>query len=81
MMPAAARTLGANSPALKNPAVSLLPPLTAIRRVAAEIAIAVGMQGQKDALAPKLAEDELTPASDEDAVDARLRSIGTGGDR
>ncbi|HWO33981.1 MAG TPA: NAD-dependent malic enzyme [Candidatus Acidoferrum sp.] len=59
MMLAAARTLGGNSPALKDPSGSLLPRLTDIRRVAAEIAIAVGMEAQKEGLAPKLAEDEL----------------------
>jgi len=59
MMLAAARTLGANSPALKDSSASLLPRLTDIRRVAAEIAIAVGIQAQKEGLAPKLPEDEL----------------------
>ena len=59
MMLAAARALGANSPALKDPAASLLPPLTEIRRVAAEIAIAVGMEAQKNGVAPKLSVDEL----------------------
>jgi malate dehydrogenase (oxaloacetate-decarboxylating) len=50
MMLAAARTLGANSPALKDPSASLLPPLTDIRRVAAEIAVAVGIEAQRTAL-------------------------------
>jgi malate dehydrogenase (oxaloacetate-decarboxylating) len=59
MMLAAARTLGGNSPALKDSSASLLPRLTDIRRVAAEIAIAVGIEAQKDGVAPKLAEDEL----------------------
>jgi malate dehydrogenase (oxaloacetate-decarboxylating) len=59
MMLAAARTLGANSPALKDSSASLLPRLTDIRRVAAEIAIAVGIQAQKEGLAPKTTEDEL----------------------
>jgi len=59
MMLAAARVLAANSPALKDSAASLLPPLTDIRRVAVQIAIAVGMEAQKSGLAPKLAEDEL----------------------
>jgi len=59
MMLAAARTLGANSPALKDSSASLLPRLTDIRRVAAEIAIAVGIQAQKEGFAPKLTEDEL----------------------
>jgi malate dehydrogenase (oxaloacetate-decarboxylating) len=59
MMLAAARALAGNSPALKDSSASLLPPLTDIRRVAAQIAIAVGMEAQKDDVAPKLAEDEL----------------------
>jgi len=59
MMLAAARTLGGNSPALKDPFASLLPPLTEIRRVAAEIAFAVGIEAQKDGVAPKASEDEL----------------------
>ncbi len=59
MMLAAARTLGENSPALKDPSASLLPPLTDIRRVAAEIAFAVGIEAQKDGVAPKLSEEEL----------------------
>jgi malate dehydrogenase (oxaloacetate-decarboxylating) len=59
MMLAAARELGANSPALKDSSASLLPRLTDIRRVAAEIAIAVGIQAQKEGLAPKTTEDEL----------------------
>jgi malate dehydrogenase (oxaloacetate-decarboxylating) len=59
MMLAAARTLGANSPALKDSSASLLPRLTDIRRVAAEIAMAVGIQAQKEGLAPKTTEDEL----------------------
>jgi malate dehydrogenase (oxaloacetate-decarboxylating) len=59
MMLAAARTLGANSPALKDPSASLLPPLAEIRRVAAEIAVAVGLEAQRDGVAPKVSEDEL----------------------
>jgi len=59
MMLAAARTLGANSPALKDPSASLLPPLTDIRRVTAEIAVAVGIEAQKDELAPKTSEQDL----------------------
>jgi len=59
MMFAAARTLAENSPALKDSAASLLPPLTDIRRVAAEIATAVGAQAQKDGVAPKLSGEQL----------------------
>jgi malate dehydrogenase (oxaloacetate-decarboxylating) len=59
MMLAAARALAGNSPALKDPSASLLPPLAEIRKVAAEIAFAVGIQAQKDGVAPKISEDEL----------------------
>ena len=59
MMLAAARALGANSPALKDPSASLLPPLPDIRRVAADIAVTVGIEAQRDGLAPNLSEDEL----------------------
>lgn len=53
--------LAANSPALKNPSASLLPPLADLRRVAPEIAFAVGIEAEKDGVAPKLSEDELLP--------------------
>jgi len=59
MMQAAARALAANSPALKDPSASLLSSLKDSRRVARDIAIAVGLQAQKDGVAPKLTEDEL----------------------
>lgn len=59
MMLAAARALAQNSPALKNSSASLLPPLTDLRRVVAEIAVAVGMQAQKDGVAAELTGDEL----------------------
>jgi malate dehydrogenase (oxaloacetate-decarboxylating) len=59
MMLAAARALAANSPALKDPSASLLPPLTDLRRVAVEIAVAVGMEAQRAGVAPELAEEDL----------------------
>jgi malate dehydrogenase (oxaloacetate-decarboxylating) len=59
MMLAAARTLAANSPALKDPSASLLPPLTALRRVAAEIAVAGGIAAQKEGVAMPVPEKEL----------------------
>src|SRR5439155_13100608 len=43
MMLAVARALAGNSPALKDPSASLLPALTEIRGVAAQIAFAVGV--------------------------------------
>jgi malate dehydrogenase (oxaloacetate-decarboxylating) len=59
MMLAAARTLAANSPALKDASASLLPPLKDLRTVAAEIAFAVGVQAQRDGVAATAPEDEL----------------------
>ena len=59
MMLAAARTLAGNSSALEDPSASLLPPLTHLRRVAAEIAVAVGIAAQKDGVAAPVTEDEL----------------------
>ena len=59
MMLAAARVLAGNSPALQDSSASLLPPLTDIRRVAVEMAIAVGIEAQKGGVAPKVSEDEL----------------------
>lgn len=60
MMLAAARALATNSPALKGSSAPLLPPLTDLRRVAAKIALAVGIQAQKDGVAAKLDQDELS---------------------
>ena len=59
MLLAAARTLAANSPALKDRSGGLLPPLTDLRRVAAEIAVAVGIAAQKEEVAAHGTEDEL----------------------
>lgn len=59
MMLAAARALAENSPTLKDSSASLLPPLTDIRRVTAEIALAVGLEAQKEGFAPKTTEEEL----------------------
>jgi malate dehydrogenase (oxaloacetate-decarboxylating) len=59
MMLAAARKLAGNSPALKDDSAPLLPPLTDLRRVAAEIAVAVGIAAQKDEVAEQMTEDEL----------------------
>ena len=59
MMQAAARALAANSPALKDPSASLLSSLKDSRQIASDIAFAVGVQAQKDGVAPKLSEVEL----------------------
>jgi malate dehydrogenase (oxaloacetate-decarboxylating) len=59
MMLAAARTLGENSPALHDPAACLLPALADVRRVATEIAYAVGLEAQNAGVAPKTRADAL----------------------
>jgi malate dehydrogenase (oxaloacetate-decarboxylating) len=59
MMLAAAQALGASSPALQDPSASLLPPLLDIRRAAVDIALAVGIEAQRNGVAPKVGEDEL----------------------
>jgi malate dehydrogenase (oxaloacetate-decarboxylating) len=59
MLQAAAHALAANSPALNDPSASLLSPLKDSRRVARDIAVAVGVQAQKDGVAAKMSEDEL----------------------
>ena len=59
MMRAAARALATNSPALKDPYASLLPALGDIRKVAARIAVAVGLEAQKEGHAAPLPEEKL----------------------
>ena len=52
MLLAAARALGAQSPALQNPTASLLPNVSKLREVAREIAYAVAAKAQEEGLAP-----------------------------
>jgi len=59
MLLAAARTLAENSPALKDDSAPVLPPLPNLRKVAAEIAVAVGIAAQKGGVAAQVTEDEL----------------------
>jgi malate dehydrogenase (oxaloacetate-decarboxylating) len=59
MMLAAARALGEQSPARKDPSGSLLPPIREIRSVALEIAVAVGLEAQRAGVAPKTGSEEL----------------------
>lgn len=59
MILAAARALGENSPALKDAEGALLPSLEELRRVAAEIAFAVGREAQSAGVAVKSTEEEL----------------------
>jgi malate dehydrogenase (oxaloacetate-decarboxylating) len=59
MMLAAAKALGDHSPALQDPAASLLPSVKTIREVALEIAYAVALKAQEDGLAPACEPEEL----------------------
>jgi malate dehydrogenase (oxaloacetate-decarboxylating) len=59
MMLAAARALAENSPALKSPDAPLLPELKDLRRVALEIAVAVGLEAQRTNLAPPTTPENL----------------------
>ena len=59
MILAAGRTLGANSPALKDPSASLLPAISDLRQVAIQIATAVGLEAQRAGVAPAATEEEL----------------------
>jgi malate dehydrogenase (oxaloacetate-decarboxylating) len=59
MILAAARALGEKSPALTDPSASILPALPQIRGVAAHIATSVGLQAQRDGVAPKTSDAEL----------------------
>ena len=59
MMRAAARALGAASPALRDADAPLLPPWADVRAVAEDIAVAVAVQAVADGVAPSRGEDEL----------------------
>src|SRR5258705_2344652 len=59
MILTAGRTLAANSPALKDPSASLLPAVGDLRKVAIQIATAVGLEAQRAGVAPKTTEEEL----------------------
>jgi len=59
MMLAAAKALGDHSPALQDPAASLLPSIRTIREVALEIAYAVALKAQEEELAPACEPEEL----------------------
>ncbi|HUJ31480.1 MAG TPA: NAD-dependent malic enzyme [Candidatus Acidoferrum sp.] len=59
MMIAAAKALGENSPALRDPVASLLPSLKDLRQVARDIAFAVGTEAQRAGLAEPSSPEEL----------------------
>ena len=59
MLLAAARALAEQSPALEDPTCRLLPSVNDLRRVTQQIAFAVGMEAQRDGVAPEISQDEL----------------------
>ncbi len=59
MLIAAARRLAELSPALKDPAASLLPPLGELRSVAVEVACAVAEAAVREGLAPAASTEDL----------------------
>jgi malate dehydrogenase (oxaloacetate-decarboxylating) len=59
MLIAAARKLAELSPALRDPAASLLPPLGDLRSVAVEVACAVAEEAAREGLAPAASAEDL----------------------
>jgi malate dehydrogenase (oxaloacetate-decarboxylating) len=59
MLLAAARALAACSPARSDPTAPLLPPVSQLRVVAVEIAVAVGQEAQRTGDAPAMSPEEL----------------------
>jgi len=59
MILAAARALASCSPARSDPSAGLLPPVSQLRAVAVEIAVAVGLEAQKTGKAPAMTPEEL----------------------
>ena len=76
MVMAAARALGENSPALKDPSAPLLPPLIEARKVAIDIAVAVGEAAQLAGLAPKISHNELRQRVIDTQWTAQYPSLG-----
>jgi malate dehydrogenase (oxaloacetate-decarboxylating) len=58
MMMAAAKALGDQSPALKDPTASLLPNVRTIRDIAREVAYAVAAQAHAEGLAPEFSKEK-----------------------
>jgi malate dehydrogenase (oxaloacetate-decarboxylating) len=65
MMRAAARSLGAQSPALADPEAPLLPPLSEVRSVARKIALAIALEAVRQGHADAISEDALAARVDE----------------
>jgi malate dehydrogenase (oxaloacetate-decarboxylating) len=62
MLMAAAKALANLSPARNDPNANLLPPVTALRRVAIAVAQAVAQQARREGLAPDMADHEIDAA-------------------
>jgi malate dehydrogenase (oxaloacetate-decarboxylating) len=59
MFMAAAKALASSSPARDNPKHNLLPPVSALREVAATVALAVALQAQKEGLVTDVSTDQI----------------------
>jgi malate dehydrogenase (oxaloacetate-decarboxylating) len=59
MFMAAAKALARSSPARDNPKHNLLPPVNALREVAATVALAVALQAQKEGLVTDVSTDQV----------------------
>ena len=59
MFMAAAKALASSSPARDNPKHNLLPPVSALREVAATVALAVALQAQKEGLVSNVSTDQV----------------------
>jgi malate dehydrogenase (oxaloacetate-decarboxylating) len=62
MFLAAARAIAALSPARRDPAANLLPPLADIRSVSFQVAIAVAKQAEAEGLVPRVSDQDLDEA-------------------
>ena len=62
MFLAAANAIAAQSPAKRNPAANLLPPLLEIRKLSFAVALAVARQAQKEGCADALSEQQTAAA-------------------
>jgi len=62
MFLAAAKTIADQSPAKRNPAANLLPPLVEIRKLSFQVALAVARQAQHEGCADALSEEQTAAA-------------------
>jgi malate dehydrogenase (oxaloacetate-decarboxylating) len=62
MFLAAAKAIAAQSPTRRDPDANLLPPLTEIRKLSFQVALAVARQAQKEGCADSLSEEQTAAA-------------------